>query len=1599
MLIAHSRHTGFAKFPLPKQLAPSGLKPAMDQFEKAELESWSERLRPDLGYLTTPPAGPVEGKFEQAQGYLIDLIDRLALEDLNKRKLDFQVEIFTGDVPQAALDDDMSAEASWKEEHPGKEWPVRAWFGTPTGSHKPIYRLAVNLGMLNTLESRDELAFVLSHQLETLLDHDRKDPYNEELLSPANQSFVDPRSFQAEADKAAIARMTRAGFNPRAALSALNKLFSKAPVEYPSEDLNRGLVAAAHGQEHQGMRVGLVQAEVESYVRRRHPATSKPPEPLPDLVRLEVAPNYRKPVKDRASFARDHQVLALKLSGPETPAWMFAQGVPPKELGTIALAGGTVADKEHALLAAVSHLGENTALTPQNRIDGFLRLLLSTEGETMPGRFGEESSGKVHRFLSENASGWNPNTFMNSLQRGQSSLHRRFVNGVVFNENFQRMAQDALPGLVQQVPSAWIKSSDQSRQELEELTGLIRENHTSGRNEWPLGRAVDQATLSFIERLDAEALARESGEHGAPRAISLSNALLGLSEPTPEFQLELRESAQGLLKAGAEVREDHIRLRLRPPYGEPHKLHGYLNEMGQSETWQSFSREFDSDFQALLKDYVSVSVGQPGFSASSERTTAYPQKLEERLVKLLESEEKDQALTHLVRNLQPDRRVQGHSPRRAWLGQAAAAQAKSPQLWNQLVRPDRSQHSELLSKTLTEGYRLKPEDLPDTSTEHLMALAQRVETGEFKPRREDYQSDSAWQQALDEYHQRQAKIDEVLQPVAPLESRLVLGRMALLGHHSGISEEVTRGLSKERFVRLLGSAEEAVQRAEALAELGGSGSTEQVGSDAGAFLVDGFLAIQDQLESVEQWYDLATRTIDFSHGGLQARVGSKKAMGQNLFTRLDQVAEPKLAGWLAKDQVMDILSASQASDLLLKSMGESTAPGASPEALARKVELLDQQYELREKHPVVFTSLRDKITDRAQLQPSTVDLVFPKQERGVTDTNQAYSNRARALSGLLAVARQRSPQEQIDTVEYLMGRRELMPEYLEKASESQAFAPLTTSLENTRQELLEADTQTRVMVANSFLAGPSGILRTEKGREAVIDHFLKNLNPGNRELGNKIARAVLSSHGEADTLAVAFILGQNPGEDKDGPKKTRLDEATILNRLFDAYGVPGIKMKQYLAFTSEFEDFKEAFENAQDAAMPLNYYQVLKLVQARFGEEWPADLKIDRVLGSGSVNVAIRYRDEKTGQREVVSLGREDIEESTQYDFERFHKFIQELTRTPEDREKFGYVLGLLNLIEASVELEFEKEQAMAVQKMAYRTYQHQASGWTVKSIDAYRVENLGLFMEEAKGRTARKIYNEDPDTYNSAMEAMSAAEFGVLKGQTADKNWRPKPLFANPDFHDGQVMIDKDNKTVTILDFGQAVPIDNEERAAALDLLTIIGKADSPKAAARRLNKRYFNKEKVMTPQELVPILERKDRMDCFIHLLSAISQNGAEVPLSSVHWVLGLNRQMALTEKIGKPIAKQVRNMVIAHKLKAPLGVYNAAHESKEAVLKVAEVAADTAMAVGVGLINWVGGWFGWKLPKHEVDRSHQTQTRGSVVPLQPAFPQGHVQDGKSY
>ena len=143
-------------------------------------------------------------------------------------------------------------------------------------------------------------------------------------------------------------------------------------------------------------------------------------------------------------------------------------------------------------------------------------------------------------------------------------------------------------------------------------------------------------------------------------------------------------------------------------------------------------------------------------------------------------------------------------------------------------------------------------------------------------------------------------------------------------------------------------------------------------------------------------------------------------------------------------------------------------------------------------------------------------------------------------------------------------------------------------------------------------------------------------------------------------------------------------------------------------------------------------------------------------------------------------------------------------------------------------------------------------------------------------------------------------------------------------------------SKTVTILDFGQAVPITNEERETALDLLTVLGHLDTSKQGLRRLNQRFFadKPDGGLTKEDLKFVWAAPKKMDSFIRLLAAVSQKGGKVPLSTVHWVLALNRQFVLGAKLDQPIEKEVVGMVVNHKLGLKLGSYNTIKGATEKV-----------------------------------------------------------------
>ncbi len=1529
--------------------------------EAKELELWRKRYQPQLGLLTTPPVGEVAEKTQLAKAYVEELVQQLAGDEIKQKDLDLRVELFSGDLPQVGLDDSSSREIEWEKQHPGKEWPVRTLLDAPAGN-KPLYRLVVTEGMLNQLETREELAFVLAAQLEKLFKHHAQDPDNDQTLSVKSQTLLDSHEQQIANDSAAIARMCKANLNPQGALSGVAKLYKGFGPKYTGDDQKVALAAAAQIQEHEGVRISLLQAQVEQLRRSGEPASLQASELLPKADFPQATGDYQSRLANFAAFQNSINNAADQLSGSETPNWMFEVQGRPSPVELLKALKPSPQDFEQSLVGVCEHL-QNSAKTPQQKVDGFLRLVLAFNGDNLSTAVSVESQKKVQDFLASNladGSGWQPDQLLQSLsQPGGRSLHRSFTTKVLQNEAFQvlvgplSVASKPLQALAASGAESYCRKPENGQVDLDALSIFLNSNSRFPNGTWPLAEAQNQGAIQLLAKQDPQKLAQSIDDTGLPEGLVLCNDLRNVDNLSADFSLQLRSAMEPIQTASNAVREDNALRRLRPPLTEPTKLSSYMQELFASEAGQGFSAEFNAQLPALLKDVVLSCNHQTDLVFDTGRPRELETGLERRLCEMLktgDSETKSEVLKFTSRHWAHELRVPTHSERREWTAETAKYLAAKPidDLVFELTAPETGQFNEQLRKSLMDGFGLADEALPNTSSESLSALNERRKAGEFKPKQENYASKEDYKKAEQAYQDRCDAMKSSGRFFSSVDSRLTLSKLAMLGHQPDVSLEVAAKLSPEQWVNLLEATEKTLERSKLVRSVSTDVAVDVMGTDAGSFMMDGFMAVEKQIPDLDRFYDLAKRTVALNPLSIESRGDTKGRFAQSMFDRLQKLETPQLREWLGKDFVLDVLKPEQTSELVQQLLGDKVGPETPPAELGKLVEELNTTYKLKQDHPLAFTLVRDSVTEKAKLQPNTLNQVFPPDSDSPISQIGSFKGQIAGLSGLVAMTRQHSPEEQLATLEYLMGRSSEMPAFLENATESQNLGPVAQTLRNARQALSDSEFVVRTMVANSFLAGPTGLLNAEGGKDAVMSFVLQGVEPKYLKMAKPMIQAVLFSQGDAESLAVAMVLGSKPKQAGDA----KLTEADILNKVFDSYGVPGVKMKQYLAFTSQFDHFREAFESAQDAANPLNYYETLRLVQNRFGDEWPNDLQIDRVLGSGSVNVAIRYFDNAKQKREVVSLGREDIVEATRYDFERFNKFIDALTSNPDGKANFGFIRGLTGIIQDSVKLEFDKESAKAIQHQAYETYKHKFDdGWTVKSIDAHTVKHLGLFMEEAKGKTARKTLGANPALYKEAMRHMAAVEFKLLKGQDSTENTKPKPNFANPDFHDGQVMIDEKEKTITILDFGQAVPISNEQREGALDLLTVLGKLDTNKQGIKRLNKRYFPNSREtgigLTAEDLKSIWKRDSnipqpkggstkKMDAFIRLLAVISQKGGKVPLSAVHWVLALNRQFVLGDKLDQSIKAEVVGMVVNHKAGLPLGVYNTVHDTTDKAIQ---------------------------------------------------------------
>lgn len=152
------------KAPLSESLTPA---------EREEIKRFTS-LELGKGNLLTPPRGSIQPRVLRVRRFVKDLIMELAGPKLEEKGIHFVVNVYAQPainawVMQMNPQNDGSQEADWKKNHPDQPWPLRRYWGFADDG-KPIYELAVTSGLINQLQYKDEVAFILGHELNHLFE-------------------------------------------------------------------------------------------------------------------------------------------------------------------------------------------------------------------------------------------------------------------------------------------------------------------------------------------------------------------------------------------------------------------------------------------------------------------------------------------------------------------------------------------------------------------------------------------------------------------------------------------------------------------------------------------------------------------------------------------------------------------------------------------------------------------------------------------------------------------------------------------------------------------------------------------------------------------------------------------------------------------------------------------------------------------------------------------------------------------------------------------------------------------------------------------------------------------------------------------------------------------------------------------------------------------------------------------------------------------------------------------------------------------------------------------------------------------------------------
>jgi len=1489
---------GFACFGVGSQASSAASDPKAKEFAGRFQES-------GFGVLVTPMQGHGAPEANWAREYFQKILERVGKEAIAKAGIHVRVNIYSSDVPNAF--------ATYPD------GTLRKYLGMAEDG-KPVYEIGVLQGIYPYLKTEDEAAFLLGHELGHIILGDVE---KQEKPGDMANRWYSAQATEGRADLFALERM-RGKYELDAAQDFINRLH---PGQEEVGDM-AFLSVAMSSHHHGSVREATILARVQHF-KRTDPSVSLVREtPITSqlLIARQSARSDRvseKLAEKRAEYFKWFKEFLHRPDGKLTIYSGFWRKTHPLLDSTNTFP----AETNQLFLESLKIIETDSRLSPLEKIERVLELLTvydhalyAKEGQysaIQAGNFlGQEELALlrdlIRRIQTQSGVTWTAKDLLRKFEErmevyvsGNGDLSgravlRRLLGGSKARVVFNRLTEVSKPWSDLYLAAFRFEPS----QGLQELTTLAEQVLS-----YSVPKKLRMDIKEAIQKFDfKQELGTRDGLWRVQKFLELKKTLSGSNEISPEVAQAVEKMAVAIEPGykAALLRELSLALSVDPMTQDPKLL---------TETVYDIEK--------------TLSHGRHRYALEPEEVG---KDLALRLNRWMETVESRKDLPNNLKYYikQPAERVEevvaygigkGYWPepeaRRLYMKQLSRVSRRKEDAYlrsfqdQELKRMLVTEQPSFLSDPQMVGELAK---LAGITPEQVRAIGlteqflQKVFAGKSEEER------ASW---VDQYRAGIELLSEKVMDLRYGRQRLILRllsdtavRKRVLSQISAtelikITEEAKRIERDSEVVDLLRSPHLIPDKEFRKSLRKSSYSIDQEATDA---LLDRLIELQSQGIHFEHWVTACTNLLERSR--LDANlfpIGRRESLASFLDKGLQALPPGKKLGVLKRPGILSLLAPEKAAKHLAQGYLEQVQGLLELKQKAAAFEAMQVELGLGEEHLQLSSLLKKQVAQELKLQPGELMLFFSAKEKVISPDQ--FGTEVRGYSGVVAKVQSWAAEEQLEFLEYILGRRAKVPAAVERTTvelqkrlgKEVNFGDIVLQL---RAKLSKESDLVRALAILPFFTGNAAVTAKAAGREKVVAHLLGSVSKEHQGFAQELALGILHGEGRTAPMALAVVFAQS------GQGGGELTEGEVLRGLFQAYGVPGVKFGQYLAFSSEMGPLRESLSSLQDNAMPLAYLEAIELLESKFPQGLPEGFKILGVKGSGSVNIGIEYFNSKNGKNEIMTVSRDGVEAATREDFKRLRRVLESLTSTPQGKARYGFMLGLDEAIQESVELEFNRHQVFQNHRELSQAIKSEVKGWKVQLVEPFSIDHGVIRMQKAEGVPARSVEESNPKLYRSAMEAASDVMTAHLLREdgAAKKGFR---FFADSDFHNGQVFIDAKTKSVWLIDPGQAVAISSEEYEIAKTLLRVLSGTMDPKNGLRFINESRLNPKPgtpFMTEAELKGIIEGREMADAFIQLVGKVRQKGGRVPLPVVQWVLGMNRQVALRKKLGIPLDRRL-------------------------------------------------------------------------------------------